>query len=665
MKLTKNPKQERNHAYDAAAAIAIAGFASALLSVAAVVFKVSSPTVCVIVAALIYTAAVIAILVYTRTVIKRTFHAGGDVPDSILRESVLGVSFPMLICEKTTGKVIWYNKESGVLSGGTSLFGVTLDRLSGITLDDTLAEDGAIGECQGHVYNIRGKAATSLGKTFVILSFNDITELKTVRDDAVARELAVMHIVADNLDELAENEKEKYRRASAEIASILSEWAASSNGVLKEYDHDRYLCFMEHRNLEENIQRKFDMLDRIRDLRVGDSTVPVTVSVGVANIGGSLVEKERAAKAALELALQRGGDQVVVKSEDATQFYGGKTRTVQKRTKVRARVFTSELLMQMSKSSSVMVMGHRFADFDCFGAAVGIARLAKFCGVPVHIVTDFGDSGMDGCRSIMMREKEYSGVFIDKGQALDMVDSDMLLVIVDVNNMALVESSELVDRCANVVIIDHHRKTAEFESEPLMTYIEPAAAATCELVAEMLEQCLPDDTLTVGEANMMLAGINLDTKQFTRNTGARTFGAALYLRDAGADPTDVQELFKTSLEDFTSEARFRSNVVVYKGMFAVALGEGEGTPADRITAAKAADKLLTVEGVKASFALVKLGGTVHISARSSGQVNVQLILEKLRGGGHFDSAGAQVEAGSMQEALGMLKGAIDDYVNNQ
>ncbi len=663
MMKTQN-KAERGLAYNAALSVAVAGFGSSLLCVAAVLFDVSSPLLCVIAAALLNIAAVTVILLYTSAKARKIFGAGGNVPDSILRDSVLNMNFPMLICESGTEKIIWYNKASAVLSDGTALFGVGFGTLFGLSLAEAVPESGecAAAECAGAYYKVRGRRVGSGDKTFVIITLEDITELRTAYTSAAAKAPAVMYIIADNLDELAEYENEKYRGASAEISNILTEWASGNGCILKEYERDKYLCLIETGMLDENIRRKFDMLDRIRDIRVGESAVPVTVSVGVSSVGGSLQEKEKSARLALETALQRGGDQVVVKGEASVDFYGGRTRTVQKRTKVRARVFANELLMHMSSSSSVIVMGHRFADFDCFGAAVGIARLAMFCGVPVHIVTDLDDSGMDACREIMAKEKSYSGVFVTRDQALDMMESDILLVIVDVNNMALVESPELAERCTNTVIIDHHRISAEFDKEHTMTYIEPSSAATCELVAEMLEQCLPDGMLSVREANMLLAGISLDTKQFTRNTGTRTFSAALYLRDCGAEPTDVQELFKTSLEDFTREARFRSNVVIYRGMFAVALGDGEGESADRVAAAKAADKLLSVEGVKASFALIKIGNAVHISARSAGQVNVQLILEQLRGGGHFDSAGAQVEAESVPDALSLLKGAIDAYI---
>ena len=647
--------------------VAAAGMAIFIFCLAAALLGIASPLWCIVVGTVLYAAKLVFVCFRFGFWGKKAV-TGSNVPESILRDSVMSMDFPMLICDMGSGKVIWYNKASSVLADGNTLFGAEFEALMGTALESLVADDGVKLEgevkCGDAYYRVGGKKVSAGDKVFAVATFEDITELKKAYAEVARRDTAVMYIIADNLGELSEYGKENYRGASAEISRILADWADSCGGIIKEYDRDKYVCFVEAEKLEENIHGKFELLDRIRDLRVGDSAVPVTISAGVSGVKGSLLDKDKAARAALEMALQRGGDQVVVKSEGSMEFYGGRTRTVQKRTRIKARVFAHELLMQMSRSSSVIVMGHRFADFDCFGAAVGIARLAMFCGVPVHIVTDFSDGAMDACRNIMAMEKSYRGVFVDRSQALDMVESDALLVIVDVNNMALVESPELADRCMNTVVIDHHRKTAEFEREPIMSYIEPSASATCELVSEMLEQCLNGGMLSVREANMLLAGITLDTKQFTRNTGTRTFSAALYLRDAGADPTDVEELFKTSLEDFTREAKFRSNVVIYKGMFAVALGDGEGESSDRIAAAKAADKLLTVEGVKASFALIKIGDAVHISARSAGAVNVQLILEKLRGGGHFDSAGAQVQADSVTDALNMLKGAIDGYVNN-
>ncbi|MBR4934028.1 MAG: DHH family phosphoesterase, partial [Clostridia bacterium] len=311
---------------------------------------------------------------------------------------------------------------------------------------------------------------------------------------------------------------------------------------------------------------------------------------------------------------------------------------------------------------NVIIMGHKYADFDAFGSCVGIARLCMFCGVPVNIVTDFDDSNLDRCRRWITRENDYNGVFIDGDSAMDLLNSDTLLIIADVNNRYQFESPALADNAGRICIIDHHRKTADYENPPLITYIEPSASAASELVSEMLEQILPPDELLSVEANLMMAGILLDTNQFAKNTGTRTFSAALYLRGAGADVGEVQELFKTELHDFQRELKFHSNVEIYRNVTAIAIAQGDCTFKDKIPAAKAADKLLTVEGVKASFAIVPIGSEVHISARSSGTINVQLLLEKLKGGGHFDSAGTRLEGVSVFEAVEMLKRTIDDYL---
>ena len=498
-------------------------------------------------------------------------------------------------------------------------------------------------------------------KVFLLVCMEDVTETERLYTQIAQAEAVVAYVMVDNLDELLQYEQQKFRSVAVQIEAVLREWAEQSEGILKEYERDRYLFVFEARYLDDFIVRKFDILDKIRDIRIGDGKLPVTVSIGVANVRGAFSEKERAAAAALDMALQRGGDQVVVKSDNGIEFYGGRTKTVQKRTKVRARVIANELITHISRASNVLVMGHRYADFDAFGAMVGVARLAMFCGIPVNIVTDLQDRNLAGCRKILGRLKDYTDVLVDTKESLELVNANTLLVIVDVNNEAMFESAALAQNVDNIVIIDHHRKTEEFERAPLISYIEPSASACCELVAEMMEQILPDGILLPAEANLMLAGILLDTKQFTKNTGSRTFSAALYLRNRGASPTEVQTLFKTNLDDFVREAKFRSNVVIYRGVTAIALSEGEGVASDRIAAAKAADKLLSVDGVQAAFALVRIGDMVHISARSSDAVNVQLILEKLRGGGHFDAAAAQVSGSTLQDALVQLKAAIDSY----
>ncbi len=583
---------------------------------------------------------------------------------NIMVDTVMKQVSPVFICDAEEERIIWYNRAfAAAVQSKLQLYGHRADEFLSRNVASLLSENAADGAAvtvgsrsyRGRVHTLRAK-----DKGFCVITLSDVTETEQLYQQLTQRDAVVSYILLDNLDEILQYEQEKFRSVAVEIEKILREWAAEADGILKEYERDRYLFVFEAQRLDDFIVKKFDVLDKIRDIRIGDAMLPVTVSVGVANVRGTFSEKERAAAAALDMALQRGGDQVVVKNETGIECYGGRTKTVQKRTKVRARVIANELILHISRASNVLVMGHRYADFDAFGAAVGVARLAMFCGTRVNIVTDLKDPNLEGCRRMLAREKDYTDVLVDENDALDLVGANTLLVIVDVNNAEMFESLALAHNVENVVIIDHHRKTAEFEKAPLLSYIEPSAAAACELIAEMLEQVLPENHLKSAEANLMMAGILVDTKQFAKNTGVRTFSAALYLRDRGAVPSEAQSLFKTDLDDYIREAKFRSNVVIYRGITAIALGEGEGEAADRIAAAKAADKLLTVEGVQASFALIRIGDTVHISARSADTVNVQIILEKLRGGGHFDAAGAQVTA-TMQDALIQLKAAIDDY----
>ena len=493
----------------------------------------------------------------------------------------------------------------------------------------------------------------------------DTTEYDLENARLEGKESAIAYITVDNLDELLNYEQEDYRNASGSTEKILREWATKSGGVLKEYQQDKYIFLFERSNIESFTKNGFDILDKIRDIRIGENSIPLTISMGVCAVDGTPLERERAAQSALDMALQRGGDQVVLKTDTGVEIFGGKTKIPQKRTKVKARVVANELVSHISSSSNVLIMGHRYADFDAFGACVGLARLSMFCGVPVNIVTDLDDSNLDNCRSWLAGEREYDGVFIDADSAMDLITSDTLLIIADVNNKFQFESGALAEHCPRVAIIDHHRKTAEFEKAPIITYIEPAASAASELVAEMLEQVLPSGVLLATEANLMMAGILLDTNQFTKNTGTRTFSAALYLRGIGADVGAVQELFKTDLWEFKRELKFHANVEIFEKETAIAVPLEPCTIKDKIPAAKAADKLLTVEGVKASFVLIPIGSEVHISARSTGTINVQLLLEKMQGGGHFDSAGTRLTDTTVDDVVAQLKAHIKAYFDER
>jgi len=592
-----------------------------------------------------------------------------SVLSTVLRDTVGGMDSPVIICGDKDDIIIWSNACAVSLVGAdNSILGVEFKKYAGVTSQDVFADENGIGTeavIGGKSMRIKGQNIRANDRHFFVFTMTDVSEIKALSADIEQKELAVAYIVVDNLEEIRRYEQDRFRECSSQVASILSNWAKEMSGVIKEYERDKYLLVFTRGQLDAQVAKRFDVLDKIRDIHVGGGAIPITVSIGISSFGKTFAEKEKSSLAALEMALQRGGDQVVVRNKGETDIYGGRTRSYQKRDTVRARVISGELINYISRASNVIIMGHRFADFDCFGAAVGISRLAMLVGVPVNIVTDFGDSSLNECRNSLADVKEYKDVFVGTEEALDLVTTKTLLVIVDVNNKALFESKELVSVCADYVVIDHHRMIEEFEREPLITYIEPSAAATCELVSEMLEQTFPSEIMISKEANLMMAGILLDTKQFSVNTTSRTFSAALFLRDRGANPAEAMKFFSQSLDDYIREAKFRSNVTAYRDIIAISVGDGEGENADRVAAAKSADKLLSVEGVRASFALIKIGGIVHISARSSGDINVQLILEQLRGGGHFDAAGAQVETASVEEALILLKKAIDSYLDDR
>ncbi|MBQ8402039.1 MAG: DHH family phosphoesterase, partial [Clostridia bacterium] len=462
--------------------------------------------------------------------------------------------------------------------------------------------------------------------------------------------------------EMMQYDSENYRSAASRIDQALRDWAEDCGGILKEYERDKYLFVTENRVLESCVSRKFDILDRVRAIRVGDGELPMTISMGIGGVHGSFSDKERTAHTALDMALQRGGDQAVVKGDGSIDFYGGITKTVQKRTNVRSRMVSGELTAAMKKASNVLIMGHKYADYDSFGACVGLARMAMYCGARVNVIVNPSDRGILGCREMLDGEEDFLGVFIDAAMGLDLLESGTLVLVADVNNVRQMESTDIFTRAETVAIIDHHRKTAEFDRPLLIEYIEPSASSASELVSEMLEQVLPKDELTSHEASLLLTGIILDTMQFTRSTGTRTFSAAMFLRDCDASPDTMVHLNKTSLDDYVREGRFRQNVMIYRGKAAITCPQtdtAEAGPADQIIAAKAANNLLTVAGVEASFALIRIGEKIHISARSNGRVNVQVILEELKGGGHYDAAGAQLAGCTMKDAVDQLKAAID------
>ena len=533
----------------------------------------------------------------------------------------------------------------------------------------TLPEESSDNNDQGSmdvVINERNYIAKiyrhTLGKNqYYLVVFTDYTEYAHLLAKTEAEAPVVAHIVLDNLTEIAEYVRVNYRSAANEIEEILKKFANEMHGFIREYNRDKYIMVFSKEKYKECAENRFEILETIRNVRLGDSSVPVTISMGVSLVGNNFEEKEKNAFSALEFALQRGGDQVAVKTEEDVLFFGGKTKGVQKKSGSFARVFATQLTSHIASAGNVLIMGHANPDFDAIGACVGMARLCMFCGLSPRIIMNTKCKNFKVCTEKLLMIEDYKNVFISPEAGLDMIQSDTLLIILDANNFSILESPEIANNVSNFIVIDHHRKVAEFDTEPLLALIDPSASSASEMVTGILEQCLPNDALYKEEANLLLSGIMVDTKNFIKTTGTKTFQAAMYLRGVGANSEIAGTYFHEDFDDFMSEAKFNTNITMYLDRIAITESNGSDPDFDRIAAAKAADKLLTVRGVDASFALVTINDKIHISARSNGKINVQLILEKMGGGGHFDSAAAAIKSNDMKGVLYRLKDAIDEY----
>ena len=602
--------------------------------------------------------------------------------NSVMTEVIHGIDQPVVITDPSE-RIIWYNNAfSHVWGRSSNLFGASFTEFCQIspeelaknnhsfatavpTPDETCSEKGcATTDVGGRKYNMRSFEMRVAGKNYFFSIFTDSTELFDLRQLREDETPVATYIALDNLDELAQYVRVSSREAANRAEAVIKQWAEELDALMCEYERDKFLLVFEKKKLLTCIEKRFDILEQIREIKLGDSSMPITVSMGISYIGDTMTEREHNARTALDMAFQRGGDQVALRGENGLEFFGGRTKNIQKRTKVLSRVIAGQLASLISRSSNVIVMGHRNPDFDSVGACVGIARLCMHCGVPPKIIIDKNSQSFHDCSERLLNTEEYRDIFVDSATGMDLIRSDTLLVIVDANNFAILEDAALAENVSNYAIIDHHRKTSELAKEPVLNYIDPSASSASELVTEILEHCLPVGSLMKEEATVILSGIMVDTKNFTRSTGTRTFAAALYLRGEGASSETATTFFNEDFDDFSAEAKFGTNVTIYRDSIAITTSTGTGSAADRVAASKAADKLLTVKNVDASFALVMIDNAIHISARSNGSINVQLILEKLNGGGHFNVAGAQLTGQTMKEALMCLKNAIDEHLDN-
>ena len=492
----------------------------------------------------------------------------------------------------------------------------------------------------------------------------DVTDTEEMRRTLELTRPVVAILMVDNYEDLMKATPEGKRSAvRAMLEEKLSQWSAGSEGMMLKYDRDRYLFVFEEKSFSDFAAKRFDVLDAVREVVAGEG-VAATLSIGVGRDADSFEALFKNASVALEMALSRGGDQAVVKDKLNFEFYGGRSKATEKRTKVKSRVMANALAELIDEAKQVYVMGHSYADMDALGAAAGVCAIVRKRGKKCRIVIDTENNAAHPMLRRLQALPEYQGAFLGGDDAFLRVQPETLLVVVDTNRPGSVESEPLLDACNRVAVIDHHRRGSSYIDKMALNYHEPYASSASELVTELLQYLIEPGDLLKAEAEALLAGIVLDTKNFTMRTGTRTFEAAAFLRRSGADTGDVKKLFQSDLEGVISRYDIIRHARMYHGSIAVTAVDH---PVGRVTAAQAADELLNIIGIDASFVLSPDadGQRTIISARSIGDTNVQVVLEKLGGGGNAAASGAQVPDPDVQAVLQQLLRAIDQYFEEE
>lgn len=486
----------------------------------------------------------------------------------------------------------------------------------------------------------------------------DVTDTEEMRRTLELTRPVVAILMVDNYEDLMKATPEGKRSAvRAMLEEKLSQWSAGSEGMMLKYDRDRYLFVFEEKSFSDFAAKRFDVLDAVREVVAGEG-VAATLSIGVGRDADSFEALFKNASVALEMALSRGGDQAVVKDKLNFEFYGGRSKATEKRTKVKSRVMANALAELIDEAKQVYVMGHSYADMDALGAAAGVCAIVRKRGKKCRIVIDTENNAAHPMLRRLQALPEYQGAFLGGDDAFLRVQPETLLVVVDTNRPGSVESEPLLDACNRVAVIDHHRRGSSYIDKMALNYHEPYASSASELVTELLQYLIEPGDLLKAESEALLAGIVLDTKNFTNRTGGRTFEAAAYLRRAGADTADVQRMFQSDLQSMISRYDIIRRAELYHGDIAIAALDQE---CDRVIAAKAADEMLTLQGVRASFVLYRKDDGIYISARSLGEINVQVLVETLGGGGNSTTAGGQCSGMTVAEAKATLLRAIDKY----
>lgn len=592
--------------------------------------------------------------------------------DSTAKSSLINSPFPLVILE-TDGNIVWKSSKFVTEFQNVEINHYIDDLLYDIKediekeenkKDKTIEKQIEIGKKTYKIFvkfvNSKYKDKKSKKQYMTVIYFLDETEKSILEEEYNNSKSCVGMIMVDNYEETFQLlDAEEIAQNKAEIDKCIYEWINKWDGIVVKSERDRYVCFFEQRHLEEIKEEKFSILDQIKEINL-KSKVQLTLSIAISNEGETQKDKYKSAQAAMDIVLGRGGDQAVIRENDIYKFFGGRAQEVEKRTKVKARVVAHALENLIKESSKVMIMGHTNPDIDAMGSALGVYRLVKSLNKSAYIITSEFSSAIENFMECLKEDEEYEDVLISQEVALENIDEDTVVIVVDTHKRNFVESEELLNKCGKIVVIDHHRRSADFIENATLLFQEVYASSAAELVTELLQYAEVNVDLKTIEAESLYAGIMMDTKNFTFKTGVRTFEAAAYLRRCGVDIIRVKKWFQSDLEGFNKIADIVRKAEIVNDTIAISTYE-EKEKDSSITCAKAADELLTIGDITASFVIGYIGERICISGRSIGDINVQLILEKLGGGGHITVAGAQVEGMTIEEVKQELIIRINEY----
>lgn len=501
------------------------------------------------------------------------------------------------------------------------------------------------------------------GQVLIAVYLFDETEILSYKQLVNDQKMVAGLIYLDNYDEALESVEEVRRSLlTALIDRKITKYIAGMEGIVKKLEKDKYFIAIKQRYIPELKDNRFSILEDVKTVNIGNE-MAVTLSIGLGMNGESYSQNYDYARVAIDMALGRGGDQAVVKDGERIQYYGGKAQQVEKTTRVKARVKAHALRELMETKDRLLIMGHRLTDVDSFGAAVGIYRIATAMNKKANIIINEVTSSVRPMMDRFIGNSDYpEDIFLTGAKAAELVDGNTILVVVDVNRPSITDAPELLQLVKTIVVLDHHRQSSEIIDNAVLSYVEPYASSACEMVAEVLQYIADGIRIKSAEADAMYAGIVIDTNNFTNQTGVRTFEAAAFLRRNGADVVRVRKLFRDDLNDYKARAEAVREAEIYEGSFAISVCPGEGVESPTVVGAQAANELLNISGIKASVVMTLYNDTIYLSARSIDEVNVQVMMEKLGGGGHRTIAGAQLKDMSIEEARNRVKAVIKDML---